>query len=197
MAVDFLFGSVADCSVRDFTVFVAAALQHRKPLTLQARANHTRSSITNVSGDRHVPSKSRHGPDDEPAPADFQHPRIRCAPLRRQRNRLAPGGGRYAPLHLPRLPPARQRLANALQALGVRMGERVGTLAWNGYRHLEAYYAVSGSGAVLHTINPRLHPEQLAYICNHAEDQYLLFDFCFLPLVEALRPTAARSRAIS
>jgi fatty-acyl-CoA synthase len=90
-----------------------------------------------------------------------------------------------------------KRLANALQALGVRMGERVGTLAWNGYRHLEAYYAVSGSGAVLHTINPRLHPEQLAYICNHAEDQYLLFDFCFLPLVEALRPIAARSRAIS
>ena len=81
-----------------------------------------------------------------------------------------------------------KRLANALQALGVRMGERVATLAWNGYRHLEAYYGVSGSGAVLHTINPRLHPEQLAYICNHAEDQYLLFDFCFLPLVEAIAP---------
>ncbi|CAN7502916.1 3-(methylthio)propionyl-CoA ligase [Duganella sp. LjRoot269] len=81
-----------------------------------------------------------------------------------------------------------KRLANALQGLGVRMGERVGTLAWNGYRHLEAYYGVSGSGAVLHTINPRLHPEQLAYICNHAEDQYLLFDFCFLPLVEVFAP---------
>ncbi|MFS2002353.1 3-(methylthio)propionyl-CoA ligase [Duganella sp. CT11-25] len=81
-----------------------------------------------------------------------------------------------------------RRLANALQALGVSMGERVATLAWNGYRHLEAYYGVSGSGAVLHTINPRLHPEQLAYICNHAEDQYLLFDFCFLPLVEAIAP---------
>ncbi|MYM39604.1 3-(methylthio)propionyl-CoA ligase [Duganella qianjiadongensis] len=81
-----------------------------------------------------------------------------------------------------------KRLANALHALGVRMGERVATLAWNGYRHLEAYYAVSGSGAVLHTMNPRLHPEQLAYICNHAEDQYLLFDFCFLPLVEAFAP---------
>ena len=79
-----------------------------------------------------------------------------------------------------------KKLANALQALGVRMGDRVGTLAWNGYRHLEAYYAVSGSGAVLHTINPRLHPEQLAYVCNHAENQYLLFDFCFLPIVEAI-----------
>lgn len=79
-----------------------------------------------------------------------------------------------------------KRLANALHGLGVRPGERVATLAWNGYRHLEAYYGVSGSGAVLHTINPRLHPEQLAYICNHAEDQYLLFDFCFLPLVEAI-----------
>lgn len=78
------------------------------------------------------------------------------------------------------------QLAHALQGLGVGMGERVATLAWNGYRHLEAYYAVSGSGAVLHTINPRLHPEQLAYIINHASDQYLLFDLSFLPLVEAV-----------
>jgi fatty-acyl-CoA synthase len=78
-----------------------------------------------------------------------------------------------------------RQLANALATLGVRMGDRVATLAWNGYRHLEAYYGVSGSGAVLHTINPRLHPEQIAYIANHAEDQYLLFDMTFLPLVEA------------
>ena len=56
-----------------------------------------------------------------------------------------------------------KKLANALQGLGVCMGDRVGTLAWNGYRHLELYYAVSGSGAVLHTINPRLHPEQIAF----------------------------------
>src|SRR5471032_2778248 len=81
-----------------------------------------------------------------------------------------------------------KRLANALHGLGVRMGDRVATLAWNGYRHLEAYYGVSGSGAVLHTLNPRLHPDQLSYICNHAEDQYLMFDFCFLPLVEAFAP---------
>ena len=78
------------------------------------------------------------------------------------------------------------RAANALQTLGVQMGERVATLAWNGYRHLELYYAVSGSGAVLHTINPRLHPDQIAYIANHAEDQYLFFDVSFLPLVEAI-----------
>ncbi|QYF96187.1 fatty-acid--CoA ligase [Massilia sp. PAMC28688] len=79
-----------------------------------------------------------------------------------------------------------RKLANVLQDLGVTMGERVATLAWNGYRHMELYYAVSGSGAVLHTINPRLHPEQLAYICNHAQDQYLFFDLTFLPLIEAI-----------
>jgi len=79
-----------------------------------------------------------------------------------------------------------KRLANALGGLGVRMGERVATLAWNGYRHMELYYAVSGSGAVLHTINPRLHPEQIAYIANHAEDQVLFFDLTFLPLIEAV-----------
>lgn len=78
-----------------------------------------------------------------------------------------------------------RRMANALQKLGVKMGERVATVAWNGYRHMELYYAVSGSGAVLHTINPRLFPEQIAYIANHAEDQYLFFDLTFLPLAEA------------
>ena len=81
-----------------------------------------------------------------------------------------------------------RQLANALTGLGVKIGDRVATLAWNGYRHMEAYYAISGSGAVLHTINPRLHPEQIAYIANHAEDQYLLFDMTFLPLVEAFAP---------
>ncbi len=81
-----------------------------------------------------------------------------------------------------------RQLANALAGLGVQMGERVATLAWNGYRHLEAYYAISGSGAVLHTINPRLFPEQISYIVNHAEDQYILFDINLLPLVEAIAP---------
>src|SRR6476469_7826129 len=78
-----------------------------------------------------------------------------------------------------------RRVAHALAGLGVQMGDRVATLAWNGYRHMELYYGVSGSGAVLHTINPRLHPEQIAYIAKHAEDQYLVFDMTFLPLVEA------------
>lgn len=81
-----------------------------------------------------------------------------------------------------------RRMAKALEGLGVRIGDRVATLAWNGYRHMELYYAVSGSGAVLHTINPRLHPEQIAYIVNHAEDQYLFFDLTFLPLIEAVAP---------
>src|SRR4051795_188064 len=79
-----------------------------------------------------------------------------------------------------------RQMANALTNLGVKMGDRVATLAWNGYRHLELYYAISGSGAVMHTINPRLHAEQIAYIVNHAEDQYLFFDLTFLPVVEAI-----------
>jgi len=86
-----------------------------------------------------------------------------------------------------------RRLANALHGMGIALGDRIATLAWNGYRHLEAYYAVSGSGAVLHTINPRLHPEQIAYIINHAEDQVLMFDLTFLPAVEAV---AAQCRQI-
>jgi len=81
-----------------------------------------------------------------------------------------------------------RKLAQALGALGVQQGERVGTLAWNGYRHLEIYYGVSGMGAVCHTINPRLFPEQIAYIVNHADDQYIFFDATFLPLVEGVAP---------
>ena len=81
-----------------------------------------------------------------------------------------------------------RRLAKALQALGVRAGERVATLAWNGYRHFEIYYAVAGSGAVIHTINPRLFPEQIVYIAGHAEDKVVFFDLTFLPLVEKLAP---------
>jgi acyl-CoA synthetase (AMP-forming)/AMP-acid ligase II len=81
-----------------------------------------------------------------------------------------------------------RRMANALARLGVKSGERVATLAWNGYRHFEIYYAVSGSGAVLHTLNPRLHPDQVVYIAGHAEDVALFFDLTFLPLVEAVAP---------
>jgi fatty-acyl-CoA synthase len=82
-----------------------------------------------------------------------------------------------------------RRLANAMAALGVRRDARVATLAWNGYRHMELYYGVSGMGAVLHTINPRLFPEQISYIVDHAEDQYLFFDLTFAPLIEKLGPT--------
>jgi len=79
-----------------------------------------------------------------------------------------------------------RRLANALAARGIKFGDRVATLAWNGYRHMELYYAVSGSGAVLHTLNPRLHPDQVVWIADHAEDQVLFFDLSFLPLIEAV-----------
>jgi len=81
-----------------------------------------------------------------------------------------------------------RRLANALQRLGVEFGDRIGTLAWNGYRHLEIYFATSGMGAVCHTINPRLFREQVVYIINHAEDRYVFFDLSFAPVVEAVRP---------
>jgi fatty-acyl-CoA synthase len=81
-----------------------------------------------------------------------------------------------------------RRLANALRRLGVAAGDRVATLAWNGYRHMELYFAVSGSGAVLHTLNPRLHADQLVWIAEHAEDQVLCFDLTFLPVVEAVAP---------
>jgi 3-(methylthio)propionyl---CoA ligase len=79
-----------------------------------------------------------------------------------------------------------RRMAKAIASLGVKPGDRVATLAWNGYRHMELYYAVSGSGSVLHTLNPRLHPDQVVYIADHAEDQVLFFDMTFLPLVEAV-----------
>ena len=88
-----------------------------------------------------------------------------------------------------------RRMANALLALGVGMGERVGTLAWNTHRHMELYFAVSGMGAVLNTINPRLFPEQIEYIVNHAQDQVLFFDITFAPLVAALAPQLAGVKA--
>jgi fatty-acyl-CoA synthase len=80
------------------------------------------------------------------------------------------------------------QVANALKQLGIKNGDRVGTLAWNSDRHLALYFGVSGSGAVLHTVNPRLFPEQIDYIVNHAEDQLLFFDVTFAPLVQKLAP---------
>jgi len=79
-----------------------------------------------------------------------------------------------------------RQVARALDAGNLLFSDRVATLAWNGYRHLELYFGVSGSGRVLHTINPRLHPEQIAWIANHAEDQVLCFDATFLPIVQAI-----------
>jgi acyl-CoA synthetase (AMP-forming)/AMP-acid ligase II len=81
-----------------------------------------------------------------------------------------------------------KKLARALGALGVAMHDRVATLAWNGFRHFELYYAVTGRGAIIHTINPRLSPDQIAYIASDAEDKYLCFDVTFAPLVEKLAP---------
>ena len=79
-----------------------------------------------------------------------------------------------------------RQMANALDGLKLAQGARVATLAWNGYRHLELYFGVSGSGRVLHTLNPRLHPDQVVWIANHAEDEILFFDMTFLPLVQAV-----------
>ena len=79
-----------------------------------------------------------------------------------------------------------QRLANALRSLGVEPGDRIATLAWNGYRHLELYYGVSGMGAVCHTVNPRLFTEQITYILNHAADRFIFVDLSFVELLEAM-----------
>jgi len=81
-----------------------------------------------------------------------------------------------------------RQVASALDALKLQFSDRVATLAWNGYRHLELYFGVSGSGRVLHTLNPRLHPDLVSWIANHAEDQVLFFDMSFLPLVQAFHP---------
>lgn len=81
-----------------------------------------------------------------------------------------------------------KKLAKALQAFGVQAGDRVATLAWNGYRHYELYYGVSGMGAVCHMINPRLFPGQVSYIMNHAEDTLVFADLTFLELLEEIAP---------
>ena len=79
-----------------------------------------------------------------------------------------------------------RQVANALDRLGLAFSDRVATLAWNGYRHLELYFGITGSGRVVHTVNPRLLPEQIAWIANHAEDQVMCFDMTFLPIVKAI-----------
>ncbi len=88
-----------------------------------------------------------------------------------------------------------RRLASALENLGVKEGDRVGTLAWNHHRHLEAYFAIPCSGAVLHTINLRLSPQHVSYIINHAEDEVLLLDSDLLPLIEAIKDSLKTVKA--
>jgi len=88
-----------------------------------------------------------------------------------------------------------KQAAKALIALGVEPGDRIATLAWNGYRHMELYFGVSGMGAVLHTINPRLFTDQIQYIVNHAEDKLLFFDLTFVPLLEKLSPALKTVKA--
>lgn len=89
-----------------------------------------------------------------------------------------------------------QRLANALVRLGVKKGDRVATLGWNTSRHLEAYFAIPLTGAVLHTLNPRLSPQDLAYIVNHAEDQIILVDDVLLPVLDRFRHEIAPRHVI-
>ncbi|MGQ0584502.1 MAG: AMP-binding protein, partial [Reyranella sp.] len=79
-----------------------------------------------------------------------------------------------------------RKCAQAIVKLGLKPGDRAATLAWNGYRHFELYFGVTGSGRVVHTINPRLAPEQVAWIANHAEDRVLCFDMTFLPIVKGI-----------
>ena len=95
-------------------------------------------------------------------------------------------GGEHRPPQLRQFGERTARLADALQELGIARGDRVGTFAWNNHRHLEAYFAVPCIGAVLHTLNIRLFPDQLVYIINHAEDQVLLIDADLLPVIEAI-----------
>jgi len=79
-----------------------------------------------------------------------------------------------------------RQVAHALDGLDLVFSDRVATLAWNGYRHLELYFGVSGTGRVLHTLNPRLHPDQIVWITNHAEDQVVCFDLTFLPIIKVV-----------
>jgi fatty-acyl-CoA synthase len=88
-----------------------------------------------------------------------------------------------------------RRLASALEARGMEPGTRVATLAWNTHRHLELYFGVSGAGSILHTVNPRLFPEQIRYILGHAADEYLFFDLSFAPLVAELAPSLPHVKA--
>src|SRR5271155_1156322 len=102
------------------------------------------------------------------------------------------------PMHATNYRAIRQRalkVAKRLDRDGIKIGDRVATLAWNGYRHLESWYGIAGAGAVYHTVNPRLFPEQIAWIMNDAEDRMALIDLTFVPLLETIAdrlPTVER-----
>ena len=121
-------------------------------------------------------------------------PPCRAAPPPWSRTR--PIRGRIAP------PTASSRAARGSSPMpckarfAIGIGDRIGTLAWNDHRHFELYYGVAGIGAICHTINPRLFPEQIAYIINHAEDCYLFVDPMFVPLVERLAPQLPTVRGV-
>jgi acyl-CoA synthetase (AMP-forming)/AMP-acid ligase II len=89
-----------------------------------------------------------------------------------------------------------RQLANALTALDVKPGDRIATLAWNTHRHFEIYYAVSGIGAVTHTLNPRLHASQMTYIMNHAEDAYVFVDLNLVGLIEGIESELTKLRGV-
>src|SRR5580658_3313640 len=81
-----------------------------------------------------------------------------------------------------------RRVAKALDKHGIKLGDRIATLAWNTHRHIETWYGITGIGAIYHTLNPRLFPEQLVYIAGHAEDRVMFFDTSFAKLVAELAP---------
>src|SRR4051795_11756976 len=98
------------------------------------------------------------------------------------------------PIHRTTYAEIRDRALKVSQRLardGIRLGDRVATLAWNTWRHLEAWYGILGIGAVYHTVNPRLFPDQIAWIINHAEDRVIMVDLTFLPLLDTLAPKLA------
>jgi 3-(methylthio)propionyl---CoA ligase len=113
----------------------------------------------------------------------------------RPRSCLARNTWPFVSLHLCRLCKALTPIGQCTEGLNLKEGSVVGSIAWNNHRHLEAYYAVSGSGMVMHTCNPRLHPQQLIYIINHAEDEVVLFDITFAPLIKGIAAHCPKVRA--
>ena len=89
------------------------------------------------------------------------------------------------------------RVAQRLDRDGIKLGDRVATLAWNTWRHLEAWYGIVGIGAIYHTVNPRLFPEQIVWIINHAEDRVIMTDLTFVPLLEKIADKLPTSSATS